>query len=455
MTPQATHMSKITLQIHFDQQWHDAAEVTFNAPEQGHKGPARLDYLAPYVIEHMGSENSEGADGGRARISCCYPVDFASHGEPHWPAFLLDLLPGDEGRRRWAERLGITIGLTGELALLQHAAANPAGNIRVKEAANSHHRLPQQLPDEQGLLTSSVQHPGFTQASIVEKREHFIEYAYNLGAAVTGATDVQGEAPKFLLTEDHSGQWHAEGALPDSKIKKHWIVKFARGKTAADQQLLRNEAPYLEAARAFGIQVGEPLQYKNGALFIPRFDRIQHQDYTERLAMESLYAISGIAEFGVASSHEELASALMETLAENDRPATALEYIKRDLLNVVMGNTDNHGRNSAVLRDQNGHTRLSPLFDFAPMYLDPEGIARVTRWNRDKEQAGRPQWQAVCEFFSSWVDEARLRREVAALKEPLLQLAETMAAAGIDSDIINRRQTAIESNVNQLHQRKL
>jgi serine/threonine-protein kinase HipA len=442
-------MTKITLQIYLNQQWHDAAEVAFSSPEQGHKGPARLDYLAPYVIEHMGTDDINGAV-----ISSRYPVDFTSHAEAHWPAFLLDLLPGGEGQRRWAERLGIGTGINSELALLQHAAANPAGNIRIKESVESEYRLPAQLPDEQGQLQPIEQHPGFARDNIIQKQEHFIEYAYNLGAAVAGASDVQGEAPKFLLVEDLQDNWHAEGALPDEQIKKHWIVKFARGKTAAEQQVLRNEAGYLEVARQFGLTVGEALHFENGALFIPRFDRIQQDNgtapYTERIAMESLYAVAGIAEYGVATPHEILVEALMEKVVAEDRPATAQEYIKRDLLNVVMGNTDNHGRNTAILRNRNGRITLSPLFDFAPMYLDPEGIARVSRWGKDKEQAGRPSWHEVARFFTPWVDENWLLEQLAALAHPLAELIRTMQAVGIDDDIIERRQPAIENNLNQL-----
>ena len=71
-----------------------------------------------------------------------------------------------------------------------------------------------------------------------------------------------------------------------------------------------------------------------------------------------------------------------------------LEYIKRDIVNVVMGNKDNHAWNTAVMRYEDGCVVLAPLFDFAPMYLDPEGIARVCRWEGNAEQAGNPDWGA-------------------------------------------------------------
>ena len=44
-----------------------------------------------------------------------------------------------------------------------------------------------------------------------------------------------------------------------------------------------------------------------------------------------------------------------------------VEYVKRDVANIVLGNKDNHGRNTAVQRHCDGTVRLAPVFDFAPM----------------------------------------------------------------------------------------
>jgi len=442
-------MAKLTVQIFLDRQWRDAAEIDFAAPERGHLSATRLDYVAPYVVEQLNNEQIAGAVVGSR-----YPVDFSSHSEPHWPAFLLDLLPGGEGRRRWAERLKIPNDLRAEFKLLEHAAANPAGNLRIKEAAQVRTSPSQSydLPDSAGQLVRQDQHPGFSCNDIVSKQEHFIEYAYNLGAAVAGATDVQGEAPKFLMAEDVLGRWHAEGAIADVQVKKRWIVKFPRGKSNADRKIIHNEAKYLEVARRFGVDVGEPLRLEKDALFIPRFDRCQRNGKTERIAMESLYSVAGIAGFGLPCSHELLCEALMELILPEERLQAALEYIKRDLLNVVMGNTDNHGRNTAILRDRNGRVQLSPLFDFAPMYLDPEGIARVTRWQGSREQGGRPNWLEVVSFFEPWLDVKALRPFVAELERNVMDVRKTMLLENVDSDIISNRQYAIENQLVLLRQ---
>jgi serine/threonine-protein kinase HipA len=42
---------------------------------------------------------------------------------------------------------------------------------------------------------------------------------------------------------------------------------------------------------------------------------------------------------------------------------------------------------------QNGTIGLTPVFDFAPMLLHPDGIARRMRWLRD--DGGAPRWSSV------------------------------------------------------------
>ena len=50
------------------------------------------------------------------------------------------------------------------------------------------------------------------------------------------------------------------------------------------------------------------------------------------------------------------------------------------MLNLALRNTDNHARNTAVQRLVDGSIQLTPLYDFAPMYLDPELIVRGCVW---------------------------------------------------------------------------
>jgi len=59
----------------------------------------------------------------------------------------------------------------------------------------------------------------------------------------------------------------------------------------------------------------------------------------------------------------------------DDPTEETVGYIRRDVLNLATRSTDDHARNTAV-QTVDGITRPTSLFDFAPTYLDPAGIAR-------------------------------------------------------------------------------
>ncbi len=306
--------------------------------------------------------------------------------------------------------------------LLIKGAGTPPGNLRIAEA------VPSPPPDRFRL--------GFPRRDIIEQREQFLDYAEERGAYVAGASSVQGEAPKYLLAEDHAGLFHAEGALPDEKARKFWLVKFPRGRRTDErnQQVLRNEAAYLEVARKFGIRTGEPLVYEEGVLFVPRFDRRVSDGRVERLGMNSLYAVANIPGFGAAVHHDMYCRALAQVATD---PARELrEYILRDILNLALRNTDNHGRNAAVLR-AGAQVGLSPLFDFAPMFLDPEGIGRVSRWD-DERPGNQPGWGIICEKFGNFMPPGETRHWLADLSEEVLRLPDAMEHQRVDDDIIQR-----------------
>ena len=162
--------------------------------------------------------------------------------------------------------------------------------------------------------------------------------------------------------------------------------------------------------------------------------------------MESLYSAAGVAEYGARVSHDLLCDAI-ETCC-TDGLNELKEYLKRDVAKVFMGNKDNHGRNTALLRYETGIVKLAPLFDFAPMYLDPEGIARVCRWAGNSEIAGDPDWAKVIELFPASCNELRIT--LRQFGDALERLPDIMRDCGVDDDIIIERLQSIELHTRQL-----
>lgn len=424
---------KCHIEIYLDGQWQTAA--TFEADPQtldrGVEGGCRLDYDIEYAVEKLGDKIAEIIPG--------LTVSFELFRYEDWPPFLVDLLPSGAGRRAWLKRMKVkNDGPQVEWHLLVKGAGSPPGNLRIAEAVLD-------PPPDQFKI-------GFPRNDIIEQQEDFIEYAEERGAYVAGAGSVQGEAPKYLLTEDHNGMFHAEGALSDDMIKQFWLVKFPRGRRTdkRNHQVLRNEAPYLEVARKFGVRVGAPLVYEEGALFIPRFDREIGEGRVNRFGLHSLYAIAGIPGYGATVHNDVFCRAIANVVTDPAREIR--EYILRDILNLALRNTDNHGRNTAVLRVGN-HIELSPLFDFAPMFLDPEAIGRVSRWE-DERPGRQPDWATICEKLQDVLDPIETRVWLNDLSEKVASLPDIMRECNVDDDIIQKLSQRIKDVGRSLQEAK-
>lgn len=442
-------MGKITVELHHGGSWYRAGYITVQKPENGHKGRSNYDYDLAYAAEYLDTTAAWEA------VSVRCPVNFAGYNYDRWPAFLLDIMPTGAGRHALLKRNQITDGLGADWELLHLGSGSPPGNIRIREAVIKHQTA--EAPDANGRQYAGAMHPGFTEQDILDRQEYFIEYAYQHGAVTAGASDVQGEAPKYLLVQDRKGRWHAEGAIPDDQVSKHWLVKFPRGKTDRDRKVLKNECAYLEVARELGLSVGEALKHENNSLFIPRFDRrvdvVTGSQTVIRLGMESLCSTAGIAEYGASPNHETLLAALWKSTSEPS--ANVAEYICRDVINVVLGNKDNHARNTAILKREDGSSVLSPIYDFAPMYLDPEGIARVCRWQKDREVGGSPCWPRIVEYISHQMpacDNDLIKGRLKALYKKLETLSDIMIGCDVDNDIINSRIYAAKENISLLRE---
>jgi serine/threonine-protein kinase HipA len=285
------------------------------------------------------------------------------------------------------QRIGLspTAGVPADWQLLMAGAGNPIGHLRVKEAA-------QWLDAHAGATR------GFTDQEVAQRGDEFSEYLASYGLFVAGSSGVQGEWPKVLLTRAKDGLLYLDHTLPDEQAVQHYIVKFGRGTDRQLASILRHEASYMTLAQQLGLRVHAPLVLRERALFIPRFDRVMQGDQVQRLAQESIATLTGMPGFESVPTHDQVCVALLRHCT--DPQAEVLEYIKRDVVNLALGNKDNHARNTAVQRNFNGHIALTPLYDFAPMYLHPDGIARRIRW--EGNDGGQPNWgrvlDRVCEL---------------------------------------------------------
>lgn len=363
-----------TVQLHARGAWHDVASVRLHGPENaGWKAKTYSGYTVEWAFQHIGTHDAHALCAGWA-------VGLEPLEVPHWPVFLIDMLPQGFGRRELLRRIGLspTADVTADWKLLLVGAGNPIGNLRVKEAAT-------------WLGTNAGGQRGFTDDEVAERAEEFSEYLASHCLFVAGSSGVQGEWPKVLLTRADDGLLYLDHTLPDARAVEHFIVKFGRGTDRQLASILQHEAPYMALAKRLGLRVHAPLVLRERALFIPRFDRQTHQGTVVRLAQESIATLAGMPGFESVPSHDKVCLALIRHCSNPQDEV--LEYLKRDIANLALGNKDNHARNTAVQRDFNCGIALSPLYDFAPMYLHPDGIARRIRWQDN--DGGKPDWSRV------------------------------------------------------------
>jgi serine/threonine-protein kinase HipA len=397
-------------------QWVEAAQASFS--DVVRNGFRASDCVFEYDLHYAFGD-------APPPISLAFPVDADWHALQAWPAFLYDLVPQGNGRRFLLDRLQLPDAQASDLPLLCSGAFNPIGRLRVREAVDYF----EQHRERHGLAAD-----GFEFDELLARAPEFHEAMMVHGMLAAGGTGIQGVAPKYLLTEAHDGKWYPDAALSDARARRHYIVKRPRGPSEADRKVLRNEARYMAVAHRLGIRTFDLPVLHGEMLFIPRFDRRAMDGQVLRFHQESAASIAGLGGFGIQADQFRLLAAIRRVV--DDPIEETIEFIQRDVLNLAMRNTDNHARNTAV-QTVDGVTRLTPLFDFAPMYLDPEGITRAARWYHPGSGKELQRWEDVLPYLDLSASERRqLVESLVGFAGKLASLPDCMRDVGVDEDIV-------------------
>lgn len=421
---------QLTFETYWQGEWHVSAVGRIMDDRLGYQGPSDVEYELDYFIEKAAVDfHEEGSVRDARALSVNYPVSLEGYYRQTWPPFMLDLMPQGHARRKLADHMRIGVDAReSDLPLLLRAGGNPIGNIRIKEAAEA---------EEQRL--AAVRRVGVTERDILERSELFIEVVDRFGMIASGSSGLQGEWPKASMTLATDGRYYPDAFVSDVEAVRHVIVKLLRSREEQDRLILEGEAGYSRLAQELGLHVYEPSVYAEGVLVIPRFDRQVENGRLLRFGQESMVSALGVADFGHLASHEDYIDVLRGN--SDDAFTDIVEYVKRDIANRAFGNPDNHGRNTALSKGPSGDVRLAPLFDFAPMRLAVEGIARSTRWAamRETHRDTAPDWFEICRavFPDSSTDALGLLDEITDFAERILALGD-LNDFGIRDDVSKR-----------------
>lgn len=426
----------LTLQIYLYHHWRDAAQLEVPQPDRGTHGPARLGYLQEYALEWMLRDDEHAC-------SLTLPVELMmKHHGKRWFGFLEDIMPAGASRRYWVSALGLQGLPPGQQdsELLRHATIAPVGNLRIKEA------VPERASGSQLHIRR------FTREDVIDRHGDFLEYAQQMGASSGGATGAGGEAPKLLLRCSQDNEvWIDTWQDDPHNLDRHYLVKFPRGKRSQDDcDILRTEFAYYHELASLGIDTidTDAMQLIEGerypSLWLPRFDVTQEADGLTRFGLESIYSLfdappgSHLNHFRVIRHLVALLENQYRVLELNepfDRTSFVIEWLKRDMLNVAFGNSDNHGRNAALLKRPEGIWH-APVYDFAPMKADPEGVTRTTRWGSPFEEGGNFDWIAIAHALNDLAPAEQSISELKALAGKLIGLQERLHEHGVPERIL-------------------
>ena len=153
------------------------------------------------------------------------------------------------------------------------------------------------------------------------------------------------------------------GARPKSLIQidgRQWVVKFSEGEDM-DTPLVEHATMLL--ARRCGIHSAQTTALalsKGHAVAVCRFDRVGDQ------RIHAISANVALRACGEALGYPELAQLLRRLGRPDAIKAQQEELFRRMVFNILMDNTDDHEKNHALVRGDDGFYALSEAFDMVP-----------------------------------------------------------------------------------------
>ena len=153
------------------------------------------------------------------------------------------------------------------------------------------------------------------------------------------------------------------GAHPKSLIEmdgKQWVVKFAET-SEWDTPLIEHASITLAAKAGIDVAHTRALALPQGhAVAVERFDRLENT----RLHVLSAHTLLRAA--GEPMGYPELSQLLRRYAQPSLIKQQQAQLFKRMVFNILIDNTDDHEKNHALIRTDQGNYRLSPAFDVLP-----------------------------------------------------------------------------------------
>jgi serine/threonine-protein kinase HipA len=296
-------------------------------------------------------EALDGYSPGSLVLSCSMPIDPSQRPNGRAVrAFFHGLLPEGEARDA-IERL-YHVARGDDFGLLDAIGRDVAGAVVLLPAGTSFQASPGSL-EELG--------PGDLDRELANLEDR------PLGADDKVRVSLPGVQPKLLLARTTNGNW----ARPIDGHPSTWILKPEKGSLPA---YARGEAFCLGVANKLGLtSVNAELIEANGVdvVAVSRYDRrVSRDGSVTRIHQEDAIQALGIDVLSGGSKYEEDGGPSLLRVAQLLSSVASTEdlrnLLRATVLNVVVGNSDAHGKNLSLLHPESGSVQLAPLYDVTP-----------------------------------------------------------------------------------------
>ncbi len=289
-------------------------------------------------------------------LSLSMPLQTPRHGNKPVRAFLDGLLPDSQpARERWARQYGVSAN--NPFGLLAHVGRDAAGAVQVVPLGGPSDDAAARHGDIEWLSGDDV---ATLPRALAEHRADW--YPGRRG----GRWSLAGAQPKIaLFIDERTGRW----GIPRDSTPTNAIVKLAIEGYATHHL---NEAMCLRAAARAGLLAARVDLVEAAdvpAVLVHRFDRrqdpagrwvrVHQEDLCQALSVHPSRKYQSDGGPGVAD-----AGRVLSRLAVDDRLVSTERFFKALAFNVLIGGTDAHAKNYALLL-VGQRAQLAPLYDTA------------------------------------------------------------------------------------------
>lgn len=344
-----------------------------------------LERRAPKRYRFAYTEPAVAAYGaGAIVLSASLPVRPEEFAPAEARPFFDGLLP--EGAIRASLSDSLRVSPEDGFALLKAIGADCAGAVVV-------------VPKGEALETGAGKIEPLGEDELAQRIEELPKHPLGIDRERGIRLSLGGIQAKLILTRSPSGSY----GQPLDGTPSNCILKPEHGEYP---EIVANEAFGLRLAASAGLDAAraEPLEIGGRpCLYVERFDRaVDSGGRIVRIHQEDMCQALGIVPVDKyeASGGPSIA-AMIQLLREIGSPRAARDIVKlieAVLLNFLLGNSDAHGKNYALLYDPDGGTRLAPLYDLVSTqsYEDSEpALAMSIGGVDDPEQVDMDSWRRL------------------------------------------------------------